>query len=280
MNLLIADSGATKTDWAYIQNGKPVYMRSSGLHPAYLDRNKVIAELKKLFHSTSPDSILFYGAGCYSEDSCLEIKKILIELFGNKPIDIFDDLTSVAHAFLGKGDGIAGILGTGSASGYFTGGYKIKQVSSLGYILGDEGSGADVGKRILKSIFRSELSGESVTYLESKLGSLEYSKMMQQLYSAERPSYYLSSLAGKVASGDYTGEIRQIVESGFQAYIDHHLKMYEESRSKTVTLAGGMVKGYTELLSDVLVNNGYTNYRLAGSVITALAEQKSNKING
>ncbi len=255
-------------------------MRSSGLHPAYLNRNKVLAELRKLFHSTSPDSILFYGAGCYSKDSCMVIKKILIELFGNKPIDIFDDLTSVAHAYLGNKDGIAGILGTGSASGFFTGGYKIKQVSSLGYILGDEGSGADIGKRILKSIFRSELSGETVTYLESKLGSLEYSEMMQQLYGSDRPSYYLSSLAGIVASGDYTDEIRKIVESGFQAYIDHHLQSYEESRNKTVTLAGGMVKGYSELLSDVLVNNGYTDYKLAGSVITALAEQKSTKING
>lgn len=276
MNLLIADSGATKTDWAYIEDGKPVYMRSSGMHPSYLDEEKLTHELKKLFRTIKPDSVLFYGAGCYSEASSNRVKTILNTLFGKLPITIFDDLTSVAHAFLGKGNGIAGILGTGSASGYFTGGRKIKQVSSLGYIVGDEGSGADIGKRILKLIFRSELSREAISYLESKLGALEYSNMMNQLYHADKPSYYLASLAGKALSGDYPNEIKQILEDGFQNFIDHHLKKYEGSDEYKVVLIGGMVKGHPDLLLTQLEKNGYTNVKLAGSVITTLAEQKAS----
>jgi glucosamine kinase len=277
MRILIADSGATKTDWAFIQNGKPVYMKSSGLHPAYFDTDEVMKELKKIFSQTHPVTILFYGAGCYSEESSRPVRNLLDVLFKDIPVEIQDDLTAVAHAFLGFDPGVAGILGTGSASGYFSGGKKKEQVASLGYVLGDEGSGADIGKRILKAALREEFDRPVLDYLETRLDSLRYSDVIEKLYRAKKPSYYLAKVSEKVLTGDFPAVISQIVEESFQSYIDNHLKRYDGFPDIRIVLSGGVVSHQRSLAGKVLENNGITNYQISGSVITALAERQINR---
>ncbi len=277
MRILIADSGATKTDWAFIQEGKPFYMKSSGLHPAYFDREAVLKELKKIFKQTHPVTILFYGAGCYSEESCRPVRNLLHELFKDIPVEIQDDLTAVAHAFLGLEPGVAGILGTGSASGYFSGGKKKQQVASLGYVLGDEGSGADIGKRILKAALRKEFDQPVLDFLEARLETLRYSEVIEKLYRAKRPSYYLAKVSEKVLTGNFPDAIRQVVEESFQSYIDNHLKKYDGFPDIRIVLSGGVASHQRDLAEKILEKNGITDYQISGSVITALAERQMNR---
>lgn len=277
MRILIADSGATKTDWAFIQDGKPVYMKSSGLHPAYFDKDEVLKELKKIFSQTHPVTILFYGAGCYSDDSSRPVRILLNELFGDIPVEIQDDLTAVAHAFLGLEPGVAGILGTGSASGYFSGGKKKEQVASLGYVLGDEGSGADIGKRILRATLRKEYDQPVLDYLESRLDSLRYSEVIEKLYRAKKPSYYLAKVSEKVLTGDFPDAIRQVVEESFQSFIDNHLKRYDGFPDIRIVLSGGVASHQRDLAEKVLEENGILNYQISGSVITTLADRQMNR---
>src|SRR5690625_3388883 len=223
MRLLIAESGATKTDWAWIQNGKPVYLSSSGLHPAYLDLKQTAVELKQILRAVDPVRILFYGAGCYSEEACTPVRQLLEEVFGSVPIEFHDDLAAIAHAFLGKEEGVAGILGTGSNSGLFRGGRNIQQVPALGYILGDEGSAADIGKRILRTALREELSAPAMAFVRSRLGGLEYPVVIRKLYNSGRPSYYLARIAERVIEKEMPEELRLLIEESFQAYVDAHL---------------------------------------------------------
>lgn len=280
MRILIADSGATKTDWAFIQNGKPVYMKSSGLHPAYINRERVLNELNKIFSHTKPSVILFYGAGCYSEESSRPVKGLLNDLFENASTEIYDDLTAVAHAFLGKEAGICAILGTGSASGYFSGGKLKKKVAPLGYILGDEGSGADIGKRVLKAAFRQQLKNPVLDYLESKLDNLDYGDIISKLYDAKRPSFYLANISRKVLAGNIPIEISRIVEDSFQSFVENHLKTYDTYREFKMVFSGGVASHQSQVLRQVLEKNGITNYEVSGGVITALAERKIEEMKG
>lgn len=272
--MLIAESGATKTDWASIQDGKPVYVRTSGLHPAYMDAEKVVKELKPAFNDFIPDIIYFYGAGCYSEEASRPVTSVLKKIFGSVPVEIRDDLTAAAHAFLDNKEGIVGILGTGSASGFFKHGKLVKRVASLGYVLGDEGSAADIGKRLLKSLFREELNRETVEYLTSKLGTMEYNYTIPQLYSSERPSYFLARITEKVLKGNFPIEITGLLKESLQAFVDAHLKKYEGFPSNPVILTGGVVSARCSEAEEVLEANGIRDYSIQSGIIASLAERK------
>lgn len=275
MRILIADSGATKTDWAYIQNGKPVFMKTSGLHPAYIDPDQVLSELKKTFVRTEPDLVIFYGAGCYSPETKEPVRMLLANLFGTVVIEIYDDLTAVAHAFLGKKEGIAGIVGTGSASGYFRNGKKQKQIASLGFLLGDEGSAADIGKRVLRMALRDEFSQNTISYLNSRIENLEYRKIIHQLYNAPRPSYFLARISEAVLTGDYTDEISEVVDQSLQSYVDNHIKRYDGFPRLTVVLTGGVAGHQKKRMAGILEKNAVQNYKISDSVISALAERQT-----
>jgi len=275
MRILIADSGATKTDWAYIQNGKPVFIKTSGLHPAYLDSDQVLNELKKTFARTKPDLIIFYGAGCYSPETEQPVRLILANLFGAVMIEVYDDLTAVAHAYLGKEEGIAGIIGTGSASGYFSNGKKLKQIASLGYLLGDEGSAADIGKRILRMALRDEFSKETFNYLDSRIENLEYGQVVRQLYSTGRPSYFLARITETVLTGDYTDEISNAVDQSLQYYVENHLKRYSGFPELPVVLSGGVAGNQKERIARILKKNEVQNFKISDGVISALAERQT-----
>lgn len=280
MRLLIADSGATKTDWAYIDvhEGKPVFMKTGGLHPAYIDPVPVLTELKRSLSQCRPDLLIFYGAGCYSAEASMPVRHLMKEAFGDIPMEIRDDLTAVAHAFLGDAEGIVGILGTGSASGYFFAGERKEQVASLGYVLGDEGSASDIGKRILKSALRGEFSRSVMQYLESRLESLEYRDIMSALYGARRPSYYLADTAKAVLTGRYPSEIGNVVLAGFQSYMDSHLKRYRGFPMLPVILSGGMAVGEEDKIRHLLKQNAVEKMTVSGGVISALADRQIRRM--
>lgn len=273
MRLLIGESGATKTEWAWIRNGKPLFLTSSGLHPAWFDPGKVTAELKRILGGIDPVRILFYGAGCYSEDAARPVRELLEQLFRGVPVQIHDDLEAVAHAFLGRDEGVAGILGTGSNSGLFRGGTLLRNVPALGYILGDEGSAADIGKRILRRVLRKESGPEAETYLRSRLGEMEYSEVIREFYGAERPSYFLARIAKDVLEGEYPKEIRSLIEESFHSFVEAHLKKYEGFPQIRVVLSGGVAVHHQDVLRDVLQRHGVEDATVSGGLISALARR-------
>ncbi len=277
MNHLIADSGATKTDWAYIDEGKPVFIKTAGLHPAYLDPKKARKELRKRLMFAEPHYISFYGAGCYSREAAMPVLKILQDVFNSiNQIDVFDDLTAVAHAFLDDGDGVACILGTGSASGQYETGKKITSIASLGYVLGDEGSGADIGKRILKAFFRKEFTEETMLYVQSRLSDPGYGTAMQELYTTKRPSYYLAKVSETVLSDDFPEELAGLVDAAFQDFVVNHLKKYEGFPEYSLAISGGMASLQQERLISILKRNHLNDFTISGGVIAALARNSEN----
>ncbi|MEX2600963.1 MAG: hypothetical protein WD355_04905 [Balneolaceae bacterium] len=276
MNLLIADSGATKTDWAVIREGKPIYVRSEGLHPFYLDRESSARELRSLFQDFQPDLIRFYGAGCFSDEAAAPLLELLRERFGSVTVQLNDDLHGAAHAFLDRTGGIVSILGTGSASGLFRNGEVIQRVPSLGYILGDEGSAADIGKRILEKFLRRDIRPETARFLESILGTVDHRELTAGLYQSTRPSYYLSTITKKcLREQPLPDELMELVREGLHSFVRHHLLKYEESREGPVVITGGIATVLNGELENILRESGIRNFSICGSVIAGLAAQVS-----
>lgn len=277
MNLLIADSGATKTDWAWLAGERPVYIRTSGLHPAYLEKEPVLAELREQLGHLNPEQIRFYGAGCYSEASAAPVRSLLETLFNGAGIEIHDDLTAVAHATLGRERGVAGILGTGSNSGYFEEGRCIKQVPALGYLLGDEGSAADIGKRILRKALREEFTPATLAGLRSRLESLDYRTTVHDLYHTARPSRFLASITAKALAGTPSEELLEVVEESIRAFVEQHLMRYEGIPGLELVLAGGVARHQQPLIERVLHDYYIDNVRFGGEVIRDLVQKEEGE---
>ncbi len=151
--ILVADSGSTKTNWCYSSGeGEPEFYRSNGINPFFRTTKDIVEELQKVLLpalSGKVKHIYFYGAGVVNEEKAGVIKSALAECFPGAGCEVESDLLAAARATLGHAQGIACILGTGANSCFYNGKEIIEHVPPLGYILGDEGSGTYMGKRLL-----------------------------------------------------------------------------------------------------------------------------------
>jgi N-acetylglucosamine kinase-like BadF-type ATPase len=153
---LIADSGSTKCEWCLINNGKKKTILTQGISPYFLDTNQIIELLQKellpKLKNVEIANIYFYGTGLSNVNNVKIVNTALKKLFKGAKIEINHDLLAAARALCGNKKGIACILGTGSNSCFFNGKKIVKNSPGLGYVLGDEGSGAYLGKKFYNTI--------------------------------------------------------------------------------------------------------------------------------
>ena len=160
--ILIADSGSTKTDWAVVDDGRMVTsMATQGINPFHQDTDNIAAvietELLPKMGDIYPEEIYFYGSGC-REDKVEMMCSILGKTFPHcMRIEAQGDLLAAARAVCGANEGIACIMGTGANSCLYDGKRVVENTPPLGYILGDEGSGAVLGKLFVNALFKGQL---------------------------------------------------------------------------------------------------------------------------
>ena len=151
---LIADSGSTKTEWCLLINNKPALFTTQGMSPYFVNTSQVeeiiIKEVFPFIKKKKVDEIYFYGTGCKNPANKKMFKKIFNKLFPGAKVVVDNDLSGAAKALCGDEKGIACILGTGSNSCYYNGKKIVKNSPGLGFILGDEGSGAYLGKKVIQ----------------------------------------------------------------------------------------------------------------------------------
>ncbi|MEA3460393.1 MAG: hypothetical protein U9R49_00850, partial [Bacteroidota bacterium] len=154
--ILIADSGSTKTDWRLVAENEIRVMSTRGINPYFSSEEEITEELEKLELAGNERLIMevyFYGSGVANEEKKEVIRRKLQERIGVHPhIQVNDDLLGVARSLFQDRSGIACILGTGSNSGFYLDGAISDKVPALGYSLGDEGSGTDIGKRLVNAL--------------------------------------------------------------------------------------------------------------------------------
>src|SRR4051794_23721235 len=195
---LIADSGATKCEWRVVDNGKEKTIFTTGISPYFLDTEQIVSLLQRELISNLDDleiaKVHFYGTGLGNPGNVKMICKALKNLFPAASIKADTDLLAAARALCGSQKGIACILGTGSNSCYYNGKKIMKSLASLGYILGDEGSGAYLGKKVLQYYLYNTFDED----LKSRFDAMFVTNQMEileTLYKKPFPNRYLASFA-------------------------------------------------------------------------------------
>ena len=251
---LIADSGATKCEWCLITNGKKKTILTQGISPYFLDEAQIITILNKSLipklKEVVIEEVFFYGTGLSNANNALIVKKALKLLFKKAKIQIETDLTAAARALCGKKKGIACILGTGSNSCYYDGKKMQKNSPGIGYILGDEGSGAYLGKKVIQHFLYNTFDEEIMARFEKQFKTTPV-EILETVYKQPLANRYLASFAIFLAENRGHYMIENIIEDGLNDFFFTHIYKYKESWTYPINFIGSIAFGFKDVLQDL-----------------------------
>jgi N-acetylglucosamine kinase-like BadF-type ATPase len=268
--MIIADSGSTKTDWSLVSNdGHAEGTITIGLNPHLISENDFTAAFQdsKLSEWAKLDvrHIYFYGAGITGQNLQEKIAKSLNSYFEEAKISVESDLLAAARAAYGNNQGVIGILGTGSNCGYYDGRKIEKNIPPLGYILGDEGSGNALGRRLLTLFLRSELSDEISNSFE--VFYPEHASLLSKVYSLQQVSPFLASFVPFIHDHLSDKGIHKMVKQELRKYFEL-LEWY--SSISDVALVGSVAYYFSEMIEEIADEKGLKLGAILKSPIDAL----------
>ncbi|MEX0904691.1 MAG: hypothetical protein WD604_07500 [Balneolaceae bacterium] len=273
MKILIADSGATKTDWLFVNGKEFTQVRTHGLHPATIEEISDLEELKMSVGNLDPSKIYFFGTNCGNPVSDEKIRLLLNEIFPGVEAWIDSDLAGSAKAFFDNSDGTIIILGTGAVSAKIEQGKVVRKSAALGYAIGDEGSAADLGRRIVKMYYRNTGAAGTIQFIRKQLNGMDYSTMMNRIYTAAKPNRELASIAGEVLQKPYPEELDQVIKTAFGDFIDHQLAALKIPHTEKIVATGKVAHIHQKILLSLLKEKGYPNADVHYPVISAFREK-------
>ncbi|MBR1400930.1 MAG: ATPase [Prevotella sp.] len=271
--LIIADSGSTKTDWALVENGQILSrMQTQGLNPVVCDEALMTGEMRKVEipSESAVSEIRFYGAGCRGQWSD-KVRSALHTVFPHvQQIEVWSDLLGAAHAVCGHEPGIACILGTGSNSCLYNGSEIIANVPPMGYIIGDEGSGAALGKLFINALYKGMLP---VSMREDFLqwASLSYDQLISRIYREPLANRFLASTSLYIYSHLDVEPLRNLVKENFRSFFRCQLRNYSR-RDLAVGVVGSIGYHYRELLAEVAAEEGYQMGKILKEPLSGMVE--------
>src|SRR5690554_4443068 len=249
--MVVIESGGTKSTWVFHDiSGQQKSITTVGLHPRELSSEKatLIASLISE-HQLGHKSVYFFGAGCESEEAKSEITDFL-KNFELQVKQVETDIYAACIAHLGNREGVVGILGIGAVAAQFDGQKIIRQTSGLGYILGDEGSGFDIGKRMLQAYFRNDLSPELNQAIKDYFSG---KSILHRIYAPDGRKIVAGLTKIALKHRDFT-EIQQILRDSFTDFFETALRPLETV--KEVFLIGSIAFYFQEELSKALSLKG------------------------
>ncbi len=251
---LIADSGATKAEWCLLKNGKKKTIFTQGISPYFLDTDQIKEllekELKPALKNEAIDEVYYYGTGCANSGNAKSVQNAVQHIFPEAKIEVTHDLMAAARALCGNEKGVSCILGTGSNSCFYDGKKITKNSPGLGYVLGDEGSGAYLGKKVIQyylyDTFDYELKGRfDLTYLTNA------SEILENVYKKPLPNRYLASFTKFLADNRGHFMIENIIEDGLNDFFYYHLRKYKEIWKYPVNFTGGVAFGFKDIIQQL-----------------------------
>lgn len=252
---LIADSGSTKTDWIFstLEEGVVKMMSTPGFNPIVQKVDFIKEQIHLAFDQdlikNEVTHVFYFGAGCSSDDRKDIIKNILKDIFINAEIEVEHDMKAAVIATCGDEPGFSCILGTGSNAVYFDGKNIIPPKGSLGvgYILGDEGSGAHIGKIILRDFLYRALPNELQQHLEKDLG-LDKDIILHNVYQRPNANTYLASITKEINGFRHLPYIQQVLNQVFTEFFKYNIEIFEHHKVHPVHFIGSIATHFdTEL---------------------------------
>ena len=269
---LIADSGSSKTNWS-LTDGKSVLKEidTLGINPFYQNELEISEEienrLKPKVGNFSLKSITFYGAGCSFPEKKALVANALGKHFPDAVIEVQSDLLGAARSLFGKKDGIACILGTGSNSCYYDGHQIVENVSPLGFMLGDEGSGAVLSKTLVADCLKKQLP-EHLSKKFFEQYDLTPAVIMEYVYKKPFPNRFLAQFTPFLSENIEEPAIYNIVYQGFESFFKRNILQYPEG--KKVGFIGSVAHHFREILEEVAKNQGFTVSKIEQNPMSGL----------
>jgi glucosamine kinase len=280
--ILIADSGGSKTDWRLILKGGGIEQASGpGFNPYYQpieDLKKSVHEIlvPKLREGDIVDHIYFYGAGVSSVKNQLTIKSAFLEFFPEAQIEIGWDLLAAARALCGKEPGIACIMGTGSNSCLYDGKNIVDNVANLGWILADEGSGANIGRKFLVDYLRNKWPEKLAKQFHDRF-PLSREEFLEKVYQQEKPSAFLAGFAKFIFQHLKERYCYELIYSGFAEFYENNVMKYENYQNLKVHFTGSIAFYFSDVLRQVANDKGITVKNILEGPIAGLTLYHTQK---
>ncbi len=251
---IIAEAGTTKIEWIILNGSNKSHqvIQTRGFNPNYFPPETLInclnEELKPQL-SQKPDRLTYYGTGCSGVENCTTVRLLLQKTLECVNVEVFSDLLAAAHALLGREAGLVCILGTGSNSAYYDGQSINRRVPSLGFMLGDEGSGAYLGKLFLTKV----LSGDSPKAMQDMLYSalgMNFHEVIQHVYKHERPGDFFASMVPIILEHKKEDFVREVVALSFDAFIQAQLLKYPAFERTQLAFVGSVAWFFQDILKE------------------------------
>ena len=252
--ILIADGGSTKTEWCVTDSGAQMQrIVTKGMNPYFQSEDEISGEIQSVLlpqlKTSTFDALYFYGAGCLPEKVPL-MQRALGKHLDLKTIEVHSDILAAARGLSGRNAGIVCILGTGSNSCFYDGEKVLANVSPLGFILGDEGSGAVLGKLLVGDILKNQMpKGLKEKFLQQF--DLTPAMIIERVYRQPFPNRFLASLSPFLEQNIELSEIRALVLNAFKAFLNRNVKQYDYHRHP-VHFIGSIAFYYKDLLEEAI----------------------------
>ena len=276
--LLVADSGTTKTDWSVVRvaDEKTIAFATEGINPVFQSvkvLDTLICEVARKtfeFVKNGTLAIHYYGAGLSASDEAEEkFLEVLKKYFAQAKIVLASDCTGAAHALCGHNAGVVCIMGTGSNACLYDGEKIVASGRGGGFILGDEGGGANLGKRLVADYVKNLLPTEITEELERDFG-FSYSEVINRVYRMPMPNRYLASFAPYIAKHKDNSHIRALIEASFDDFITRNILQYDKKYSMNVV--GSMAYYFEDILRSVAQKHNVDVAKILKSPIDELVK--------
>lgn len=275
--MLVADSGSTKTDWRLVdKQGRVEQFKSAGINPVFHTAEDIERSLREelvpLLTELKPASITtihFYGAGCAGEEKKGRVANALRSVFSSADCIVEHDLLAAARALCGRQAGIACILGTGSNSCYYDGQHILQNTPSLGFIVGDEGSGAHLGKQVVNRYFYKELPDHLNAAFEA-MYQLSREQMLERVYRTPNANRYLASFVPFLYAHKNDSFVVDLVFQSFTSFLKHQVLPYAGQPTMRLHSTGSVGFYFLDILKHACTKQGLSIGTVTESPIAGL----------
>ncbi len=274
--ILIADSGSTKTDWAYIdpQTGSHQSVQSAGINPFYQTAEEIAPVLQNQVVpriGSDIQEIHFYGAGCADAKSSMPVTDALKQSFPSANIvEVASDMLGAARGLCGHAPGLACILGTGANNAFFDGQRITHSIGSLGFWLGDEGSGSYLGKTLVVHYLQNELPQDLRALFVDQYPGLDRLTVLDYAYKKPYPNRYFASFSQFITENRTHEFIQALLSNAFGLFVQKYVLKHANAGQYPVHFTGSIAYYYQDILRAVLENNGLQTGRILKSPLEGL----------
>ncbi|MFP3860277.1 MAG: hypothetical protein ACLFUW_05595 [Bacteroidales bacterium] len=279
--IFIADAGSSKTQWSLVSKRDIICTKTGGINPVLMTEQNISELIQSNPVLTNNKEKIqtgfFYGAGCANTYQQEKIKNALNSFFTNTNIHVYSDLYGAARSLFHNSPGIICILGTGSACGRYDGKHIIQQSPSLGFILGDEGSGAYMGKDLLKRFFYGELPKPLETQFIQKYKP-EKKEVLSRIHKGNTPSQYLAHFCYFLKDNQQHPYIRDALEVNLKKFIETHIIRLKPEFNENIRITGSVAWFFRDILLNIIKGFGLTIDNINQAPIEGLIEYHKKEI--